>query len=63
MQIMNLFSTPIWKVELPLDNDVLIKKIKDFQKNTDSTSKSNIGGYQSNKSFDDKEFNESIINA
>ena len=50
-------------VELPLDNDVLIKKIKDFQKNTDSTSKSNIGGYQSNKSFDDKEFNESIINA
>ena len=27
-----VFSTPIWKVELPLDNDVLIKKIKELSK-------------------------------
>ena len=48
MNLINLFSTPVWSTQLEcFDNDKLANKIYQLEKTRESSQKSNIGGFQS----------------
>ena len=42
-----LFSSPIWQFDIQINFDEAIKETYDIQKNNESVSLSNLGGYQS----------------
>lgn len=47
MHLINLFSTPIWSTQLEcFDNEKLANKIYQLEEKTDSTHRSNEGGFQ-----------------
>ena len=47
MNQLNLFVTPVWWEFIELDNEKMYKKIKEFETKTETTYKSNLGGFQS----------------
>ena len=47
MNQLNLFVTPVWWEFIELDNKKMYEKIKEFEAKTETTFKSNLGGFQS----------------
>lgn len=54
MNILQIFSTPIWQSEYPEfeeNKEIFIKKIKEYQEENSSVKETNIFGYQSPKTL------------
>ena len=47
MNQLDLFITPVWWEYTELDNEKMYKEIKKFEATTETTFKSNLGGFQS----------------